>query len=98
MTDPARQGYGRDVPPGAGDQNSLNRHMLESGTTTAGRINGALTAASVFALFVLAGVILWEAPDGDSVDETGRINMEATVMDNVQEPVPAVPTAEPARD
>lgn len=91
MADPAHSGRGRDIPPDAGDQNRLNEHVRTTGNAGSGRRQGLINAAGVLALFALAGFVLWSAPDGDQINASGSINIEATVMDNVQGPVPAAP-------
>ncbi|MEQ8480167.1 MAG: hypothetical protein RIC18_05890 [Hoeflea sp.] len=99
MTDPVRTEYVRDDgPPDAGDQNALNEHVRNTENSETRRNRGILTAAGLAVVVALAGFVLWVSQDGDPSDSTGNINIEATVMDNVQEPVPAAPVEQPPVD
>jgi hypothetical protein len=98
MRNSATDRNGGDVPPDAGHQNLLNEHVRKAGNPETRRGRGMMTAAGLVALVALAGFILWASPDGNQVDSSGSINIEATVMDNVQEPVPAPPVEPPSTD
>ncbi|WP_422371812.1 hypothetical protein [Hoeflea sp.] len=101
MHNSATDRKGGDVPPDAGDQNRLNEHVRTTAEPGSRGGRGMMTAAGLVALVALAGFVLWVSPDGNEIDSSGSINIEATVMDNVQEPVPAPPNApveEPVTD
>ena len=99
MTDPVRTDHGReDGVPDAGHQHLLNEHVRKTGNPETRRNRGILTAAGLAVVVALAGFVLWASQDGDRSNTTGNINIEATVMDNVQEPVPAAPVEQPPFD
>lgn len=98
MRDSTTNRTGGDVAPDAGHQHLLNEHVRKNERSEARPGRGIMTAAGLVALVALAGFILWVSPDGNQIDSSGSINIEATVMDNVQEPVPAAPVEEPPLD